>query len=76
MNKPLRVLIVDDSEDDTLLPEFNVEVDLSIWQSIGEDLPIIVISGAIGEEDAVALLKAGAFRTRKGDGRKTEVGYP
>jgi PAS domain S-box-containing protein len=101
MNKPLRVLIIDDSENDTLLlvraltkggldlqwarvdnaekmrhematdewhvaisdchmPEFSVEAALSIWQKIGEDLPFIVISGAIGEEDAVALLKAGA----------------
>ncbi len=101
MNKPIRVLIIDDSENDALLllralakggfepewtrvdnaesmrqalmnnkwdvsisdcqmPEFSVEAALSLWQNTGEDLPFIVISGAIGEEDAVALLKAGA----------------
>jgi DNA-binding NtrC family response regulator len=101
MKKTLRVLIIDDSEDDALLllralskggfesnwarvenaggmlqaltndtwdvaisdchmPEFSVEEALAIWQSIDDDLPFVVISGAIGEEDAVALLKAGA----------------
>ncbi|NOY12591.1 MAG: PAS domain S-box protein [Deltaproteobacteria bacterium] len=101
MDGPLRVLIIDDSEDDTLLllraldkdglepewqrvdcaesmlqamsgdkwqvaisdcrmPGFSVEEALSLWRNIGDDLPFIVVSGAIGEEDAVALLKAGA----------------
>ena len=101
MKKPLRVLIIDDSEDDALLllralskggfepewarvenardmlqtlssqkwdvaisdchmPEFSAEEALTLWQSIDDDLPFVVISGAIGEEDAVALLKAGA----------------
>lgn len=101
MKRALRVLIIDDSENDALLllrslsnggfdpewervdnavnmrqaisqekwdvaisdchmPAFSVEEALSIWQSTGDDLPFIVISGAIGEEDAVALLKAGA----------------
>jgi len=101
MNRSLRVLIIDDSEGDTLLllralskgglepewvrvanvkdmlqamsngkwdvaisdchmPEFSAEEALATWQSLDDDLPFIVISGAIGEEDAVALLKAGA----------------
>ncbi|MBE0577070.1 MAG: sigma 54-interacting transcriptional regulator [Desulfuromonadales bacterium] len=45
---------------DCHMPEFSAEEALAIWQSIDDDLPFVVISGAIGEEDAVALLKAGA----------------
>lgn len=101
MVEPLRVLIIDDSEIDTLfleralrkgglkieservdtaesmrhavagqiwdfaisdcqMPEFNVEGALQIWKEEGMDQPFIVVSGAIGEEEAVALLKAGA----------------
>ncbi len=33
---------------------------LEIWKRAGRDVPFIVVSGAIGEEQAVALLKAGA----------------
>lgn len=101
MDKPLRVLIVDDSEadalflqralrrggleaestrvdtaesmrgamagqrwdvaiSDCLMPGFSVEGALEIWKKEGDDQPLVVVSGAIGEEEAVALLKAGA----------------
>lgn len=101
MNKPFRVLIIEDSETDALLliralrkgdlqveservdseesmkralanrewnlaisdchmPAFSAEVALAIWQENGNDQPFIVVSGAIGEEEAVTLLKSGA----------------
>jgi len=101
MNKPLRVLIVDDSEDDTLLlvrklkrdgfnptfervdtpeamedalskntwdiilsdynmPRFDAFAALAILKKSGIDIPFIIVSGAIGEETAVAAMKAGA----------------
>jgi sigma-B regulation protein RsbU (phosphoserine phosphatase) len=45
---------------DCHMPEFTPEGALAIWQETGQDQPFIVASGAIGEEEAVALLKAGA----------------
>ncbi len=45
---------------DCHMPDFTVEGALAIWQRAGKDQPFIVVSGAIGEEEAVALLKAGA----------------
>lgn len=45
---------------DCHMPDFTVEGALAIWQSKGHDQPFIVVSGAIGEEEAVSLLKAGA----------------
>lgn len=101
MNKPLRVLIVDDSEDDALLlvrklkrdgfnptfervdtpeamedalskntwdiilsdynmPRFDAFAALAILKKSGIDIPFIIVSGAIGEETAVAAMKAGA----------------
>ena len=101
MDKPLRVLIIDDSKADALLlvralrkdgllvdservdtakgmvqvltsgwwdvaisdchmPAFSAEEALEVWQACGKDLPFIVVSGAIGEEEAVGLLKTGA----------------
>lgn len=101
MNNPLRVLMVEDSEDDALfvlrelrrggfepaaervedeaafsaaltsrewdlivadysLPQFNALVALRIVQQHGFDLPFIIVSGAIGEEIAVAAMKSGA----------------
>jgi hypothetical protein len=101
MNKPLRVLVVEDSEDDTILlirtlkhggydptyervetaeamqsalsrqswdlivtdytmPNFNALAALTVLKESGHDIPFIIISGTIGEERAVAAMKAGA----------------
>ena len=101
MGKPLRVLIVEDSEDDALLvihelerggydttfervetaedmtaalekqswdiiiadyrlPHFSAPEALELFQQSDLDLPFIVVSGAIGEETAIATMKAGA----------------
>ncbi len=101
MNSPLRVLIVEDSEDDVLLvlrelrrggyevhyarvetsltmqdaleehswdivisdytmPVFNALDALKILQSKRLDVPFLIVSGTIGEETAVAAMKAGA----------------
>ena len=101
MAEPLRVLIVEDSEDDTLLivrelnkgglkpehrrvdspaalqaaldeahwdivitdhnlPEFGSEAAIQQVKQTGRDLPIIIVSGSIGEEVAVAAMKSGA----------------
>jgi len=101
MGTPLRVLIVEDSEEDTLLivrelkrggfdpihervetaeamsaalakqtwdliisdyvmPRFNGLGALKLLQRSGIDLPFIIVSGNIGEEIAVATMKAGA----------------
>lgn len=42
------------------MPEFSGPAALALLRSTGIDLPFIVISGAMGEESAVALMKAGA----------------
>ncbi len=101
MGKPLRVLFVEDSEDDAelllrelqrigyevefervetdvtmramlierpwdlilsdyTLPKFNAPQALEILKASGLEIPFIIISGTIGEETAVAALKAGA----------------
>jgi PAS domain S-box-containing protein len=101
MGKPLRLLIIEDSEDDAqlllrdlkrsgyevafervetvdamramlskmrwdiivsdyTLPKFSAPQALETLQSTGLDIPFIIVSGAIGEETAVAALKAGA----------------
>ncbi|MBE0690626.1 MAG: PAS domain S-box protein, partial [Anaerolineae bacterium] len=101
MSKSLRVLIVEDSEDDVLLllrdlrrggydiqyeqvetgesmqaalnkqtwdivlsdyslPHFNAPQALATVQDSGLDIPFIIVSGTIGEDAAVASLKAGA----------------
>lgn len=101
MNKPLRVLIVEDSEDDAellvyelesggydliyervdtpaamnaaldkqqwdivvadyTLPSFSAPAALNLLKERGIDLPFIIVSGTIGEEIAVAAMKAGA----------------
>lgn len=101
MTSLLHVLIVEDSEDDTLLvlrelrrggytldytrvdtasamlaaldrqvwdlviadytlPAFSAPAALSLLQRLQRDLPFIIVSGTIGEETAVAAMKAGA----------------
>ncbi len=101
MNKPLRLLLVEDSEDDALLvlrelsrngfapehirvdtrsalsaalddgvwdivitdhnmPGFNSEDALILVREKAKDLPVIIVSGSIGEEVAVAAMKSGA----------------
>jgi len=101
MSTPLRVLIVEDNDDDRLLllrtlqqggyvpvhrciqtaaalsaslveepwdivlsdyrlPQFNGAEALALVQKSGLDLPFIVVSGVIGEEQAVTIMKAGA----------------
>ena len=102
MNRPLRVLLVEDSEDDAALlleelrrggfdvtylrvetadamrealeegswdivlsdysmPTFSGTKALTVLQETGLDIPLIIVSGTIGEETAVEALKAGAF---------------
>jgi signal transduction histidine kinase len=100
MPVPLRVLLVEDSEDDAVLiarelrrgdyapaiqrveteaamraaladpwdvvisdhslPQFSGPAALTLLRATGLDIPFIVVSGAIGEEVAVAAMKAGA----------------
>jgi len=45
---------------DYQLPNFNAPSALAILQDSGIDIPFIVVSGAIGEETAVSLMKSGA----------------
>jgi len=45
---------------DYSLPAFNALDALSVLQKSGIDIPLIVVSGTIGEENAVAALQAGA----------------
>ncbi|WP_418128004.1 response regulator [Thermithiobacillus tepidarius DSM 3134] len=101
MSKPLRVLVVEDSEDDTALilrelrrggyvpdaervdtmeamrdalarrewdviitdfnlPRFSAIAALELLKASGQDLPFLIVSGTIGEDLAVAAMKAGA----------------
>jgi PAS domain S-box-containing protein len=45
---------------DYLLPQFNGSEALACVQKTGLDLPFIMVSGVIGEEQAVTIMKAGA----------------
>ena len=42
------------------MPSFNALQALEVLKASGKDLPFIVVSGTIGEETAVLILKAGA----------------
>ncbi len=42
------------------LPQFNALEALRIYQASGLDLPFLIVSGTVGEETAVAAMKAGA----------------
>jgi len=53
---------------DCKLPQLSAEEALELCRESGKDLPVILISGKIGEENAVDLLKAGAHDfVSKGD---------
>src|SRR5438309_1193964 len=45
---------------DYQLPTFNAPQALSLLRDGGRDIPFIVVSGAVGEEIAAAIMKAGA----------------
>jgi len=101
MNKPLRVLLVEDSEDDAQLvlralkradydltwlrvetaeamqqalaertwdvvlsdhamPHFSAPAALELLKATGQDVPFLIVSGKIGEEKAVELMRGGA----------------
>lgn len=45
---------------DNKLPEFNAEMALDIYKETGKDIPVIIVSGSIGEEHAVNLMRRGA----------------
>ncbi len=45
---------------DYSLPQFDAHIALNVLKETGLDIPFIVVSGNIGEETAVALMKAGA----------------
>ena len=45
---------------DYKMPQFSASAALEILKASGRDLPFIVVSGTIGEEKAVAMMKAGA----------------
>ncbi len=45
---------------DYRLPEFDAPSALSLLHESGHDIPFIVVSGAMGEELAVAMMRAGA----------------
>src|SRR4051812_7496884 len=45
---------------DYKMPEFTAPEALQVLQQSGRDLPFLVVSGSIGEEQAVALMRAGA----------------
>ncbi len=45
---------------DYRLPQFDAPTALALVHASGHDIPFVVVSGAIGEERAVAMMKAGA----------------
>jgi PAS domain S-box-containing protein len=45
---------------DYTMPRFDAPAALKIYQECGLDIPFIVVSGTIGEETAVAMMRAGA----------------
>jgi PAS domain S-box-containing protein len=45
---------------DYRLPQFDGRAALKLLQEMGRDIPFVVVSGTIGEEIAVAMMKAGA----------------
>ncbi len=45
---------------DYSMPQFSAEAALALLHKTGLDIPFIVVSGTMGEDTAVAMLKAGA----------------
>ena len=45
---------------DYTLPRFSAPAALAIWKDSGSDMPFIIVSGQVGEETAVAKMRAGA----------------
>ncbi|HXU64105.1 MAG TPA: HAMP domain-containing sensor histidine kinase [Polyangia bacterium] len=45
---------------DYAMPRFDAQAALRVLQASGRDIPFILVSGSVGEETAVALLKQGA----------------
>ncbi len=60
MNDELNTGLFDVILADYNLPEFNAPEALRLLQGSGRDLPFIVISGGIGEDMAVRIMKSGA----------------
>jgi DNA-binding NtrC family response regulator len=54
-SRPFDVII-----SDYLLPQFDAPAALRILHDIGADVPFIVVSGTIGEDVAVRMMRAGA----------------
>lgn len=60
MNDALRTQAWDAVISDYNLPTFSTEGALDVLHALHLDIPFIIVSGCIGEEKAVALMKAGA----------------
>ena len=60
MKAALDIIAWDVVISDYKLPQFNAPAALTLLKKTGLDIPFIVVSGTIGEETAVALMKAGA----------------
>jgi signal transduction histidine kinase len=45
---------------DYILPHFNAPEALRVAQEMGQDIPFIVVSGSVGEEEGVEMMRAGA----------------
>jgi PAS domain S-box-containing protein len=62
--EPLRAALARQAWDlviaDYILPHFDGRAALALVRESGQDLPFLIVSGAIGEETAVAAMKAGA----------------
>jgi len=55
LDKPWDIVLCDYT-----LPSFNALQALEVLKATGKDIPFVVLSGTIGEETAVLILKAGA----------------
>ena len=60
MKAALDMLVWDVIIADNKLPQFDASSALALLQETGLDIPFIIVSGKIGEENAVELMKSGA----------------